>query len=83
LVIPKNVLSLTPKTKNMTTTLTPAIKVQRELMQQAIDKLYLLEEVPNMVAQWDETRAGLIKDQLIEDYADIMAELRNNLNSIG
>lgn len=83
MVIPKNVLSLTPKTKNMTTTLTPAIKVQRELMQQAIDKLYLLEEVPNMVAQWDETRAGLIKDQLIEDYADIMAELRNNLNSIG
>jgi hypothetical protein len=67
----------------MTTTLTPAIKVQRELMQKAIDKLYLLEEVPPMVAQWDETRASLIKDQLIEDYAEIMAELRNNLNSIG
>ena len=63
--------------------LTPAIKFQKELMQQAVDKLYLLEEVPNMIAQWDETRAGVIKDQLIEDYADIMAELRNNLNSIG
>jgi hypothetical protein len=67
----------------MTYKLTPAIKFQKELMQQAIDKLYLLEEVPNMIAQWDETRAGVIKDQLIEDYADIMAELRNNLNSIG
>lgn len=83
MVIPKNVLSLTPKTKNMTHSLTPAIKFQRELMQQAIDKLYLLEQVPPMIATWDETRAGLIKDQLIEDYADIMAELRNNLNSIG
>ena len=67
----------------MTHKLTPAIKFQQELMQQAIDKLYLLEEVPSMVAQWDETRAGVVKDQLIEDYADIMAELRNNLNSIG
>lgn len=67
----------------MTYKLTPAIKFQKELMQQAIDKLYLLEEVPMMVAQWDETRAAVIKDQLIEDYADIMAELRNNLNSIG
>ena len=67
----------------MTYKLTPAIKFQKELMQQAVDKLYLLEEVPMMVAQWDETRAAVIKDQLIEDYADIMAELRNNLNSIG
>ena len=67
----------------MTYKLTPAIKFQKELMQQAVDKLYLLEEVPMMIAQWDETRAGVIKDQLIEDYADIMAELRNNLNSIG
>ena len=67
----------------MTYKLTPAIKFQKELMQQAVDKLYLLEEVPMMVAQWDETRAAVIKDQLIEDYADIMAELRNNLNKIG
>ena len=67
----------------MTTTLTPAIKVQRELMQAAIDKLYLLEQVPPMIATWDETRAGIVKDDLINDYADIMAILRNNLNSIG
>lgn len=67
----------------MTKTLTPAIKIQRDLMQTAIDKLHILEEVPPMIAQWDETRAGVIKDQIIEDYADIMAELRNNLNSIG
>lgn len=66
----------------MTKTLTPAIKIQRDLMQAAIDKLYLLEQVPPMIAQWDETRAGVVKDQIIEDYADIMAELRNNLNTI-
>lgn len=67
----------------MTHKLTPAIKFQKELMQQAIDKLYILEEVPKMVSQWDETRAAVIKDQIIEDYADIITELRNNLNSIG
>ena len=36
-----------------------------------------------MIAEWDETRAGVVKDDLINNYADIMAELRNNLNSIG
>lgn len=62
--------------------LTPAIKLQQELMQQALDKLFLLEQMIPMIAVWDATRADVVKTELIDNYADIMCELRNNLNTL-
>lgn len=59
------------------------IEQQKELMQMALDKLYCMEQVVSVVEKFDTTRAAVLRDEFRGEYADIMGDLRNNLNSIG
>ena len=49
----------------------------------ALDKLYCMEQVVSVVEKFDTTRAAVLRDEFRGEYADIMGDLRNNLNSIG
>lgn len=59
--------------------MTQSIKQQRQLMQQAIDKLYLIENAVPYVKEFDTTRATVLEEQLQDEYCDIMTDLFMNL----
>lgn len=61
--------------------MTHQIKQQRALMQQAIDKLYLIENAVPYVKEFDTTRAVVLEEQLQDEYSGIMTDLFMNLSS--
>lgn len=63
--------------------MSPKIKEQKELMQAALNKLFLMEQMIPVIEKWDKTRAEVVKQELVEEYVDVMQDLRNNLNTIG
>lgn len=62
--------------------LTPRIKEQKTMMEAALNKLYLLEQMIPVIEKFDKTRAKIVGEELISEYADIMADLKNDLNTI-
>mgnify|MGYP003554438302 FL=1 len=64
-------------------TMHPKLKEQKELMQNALNKIFLMEQMIPVIEKWDTTRANVVKQELVEQYADVMQDLRNNLNTIG
>lgn len=61
----------------------PKLKEQKELMQNALNKIFLMEQMIPVIEKWDTTRANVVKQELVEQYVDVMQDLRNNLNTIG
>ena len=61
--------------------MTQSIKQQRQLMQQAIDKLYLIENAVPYVKEFDTTRATVMEEQLQDEYCDIMTYLFMTISS--
>lgn len=48
-------------------------------MTDALNKLYCIEVMPDIIAKFDTTRAALVKEQLEEQYAEIMSMLFENM----
>jgi len=61
--------------------MTQQIKQQKQLMQAAIDKLYLIESAVPYVKEFDTTRAVVLEEQLQDEYCGIMTELFVSLSS--
>lgn len=55
--------------------MTQSIKQQKQLMQAAIDKLYLMENLIPYVQEFDSTRAKLLEEQVQEEYSGLMTDL--------
>lgn len=55
------------------------IQEQKDLMTDALNKLYLLDHVPSIINKFDPTRAAVIKEELQKDYVEIMSMLAEKL----
>ena len=61
--------------------LSPRILAQKAMLQDALQKLNDLDVIDRLF-DFDPTYKKVAEEKTIEDYADIMSALRNDLNSI-
>jgi hypothetical protein len=61
--------------------LSPRIKEQKAMMESALQKLSDLEAIERLF-DFDQTYKKIAQEKVISEYADIMGDLKNDLNTI-